>query len=149
MYTKVLKLLSHYYGWPTCHSCITCCTLTQQTQGTGDVWFSLRNKTYKNNSIVNLEDINSDDTALLCKTNFTDCCRRSGETALGSWIFPNGTPIQSSGKPWDFYRTRDEMVVQLHRRRGGEDGIYRCAIPDSMNVTQTIYIGVYNTSSGE
>ena len=37
----------------------------------------------------------------------------------------------------------------MHRRRGGEDGIYRCEIPDSMNVTQTIFIGVYTASSGE
>ena len=43
------------------------------------------------------------------------------------------------------------MMVQLNRRRGGEDGIYRCEIPDSMNVTQTIYIGVYtaDTSTGK
>ena len=39
----------------------------------------------------------------------------------------------------------------MHRRRGGEDGIYRCEIPDSVNVVQTIYIGLYttNTSIGE
>jgi len=40
-------------------------------------------------------------------------------------------------------------VVRLNRRRGGEDGIYRCEITDSMNVTQTIYIGVYTASTGE
>ena len=41
------------------------------------------------------------------------------------------------------------MVVRLHRRRGGVEGIYRCEIPDAMNVTQTIYIGVYSISTGE
>ena len=41
------------------------------------------------------------------------------------------------------------MVVCLNRRRGGVDGIYRCVIPDSMDVTQTIYIGVYTASTGE
>ena len=43
------------------------------------------------------------------------------------------------------------MVVTLNRRRGGEGGIYRCEILDSVNVIQTIYIGVYttNTSTGE
>ena len=42
-------------------------------------------------------------------------------------------------------------MVGLNRRRGGEDGIYRCEIPDSANVNQTIYIGVYtaNSSTGE
>ena len=37
----------------------------------------------------------------------------------------------------------------MNRRRGGVEGIYRCEIPDSMNVTQTIYIEVYSISTGE
>ena len=103
---------------------------------------------------MTLEDIGEgDDAALLCKTNFTACCRRpyTGENgpALGHWFFPNGTQAPSSGTMWDFYRTRGQMVVQLHRRRGGVEGIYRCEIPDSTNVTQTIYIGVYTTDTGE
>ena len=30
--------------------------------------------------------------------------------------------------------------------RGGVEGIYRCEIPDAMNVTKTIYIGVYSVN---
>ena len=41
------------------------------------------------------------------------------------------------------------MMVLLHRREGGVEGIYRCVIPDTMNVKQTVYIGVYTSSSGE
>ena len=41
------------------------------------------------------------------------------------------------------------MEVSLHRRRGGEEGIYRYMIPDMMNVNQTIYIGVYSATTGE
>ena len=37
----------------------------------------------------------------------------------------------------------------MSRRRGGVEGIYRCEIPDAVNVLQTIYIGVYSTSTGE
>ena len=123
--------------------------------GTGDVWFSLRNRTYQNNSIVTLEDIGEQDDALLCKTNLTACCRSSNTSdshALGNWFFPNGTRVPSrnvSGWGLDIYRTRGQMVVLLHRRRGGEEGIYCCEIPDAMNVTQTIYIGVYSASTGE
>ena len=40
-------------------------------------------------------------------------------------------------------------MVQLHRKRGGVDGIYRCEIPVLMNVNQSIYIGVYTASTGE
>ena len=68
---------------------------------------------------------------------------------IGNWFFPNGTRIPASVNQWDFHRTRGQMMVLLHRRRGGEEGIYHCDIPDTMNVTQTIYIGVYSASTGE
>ena len=119
--------------------------------GAGDVWFSLRNTTYQNNSIVMLEDISKgDDDALLCKTNYSACCGRSGMMpALGNWYFPNGSRVPSTDRQRDIYRTRGQMVVRMNRRRGGVEGIYRCEIPDAMNVTQTIYIGVYSASTGE
>ena len=101
-----------------------------------------------------LEDIGDElDDALLCITNQTVCCRPpyTGNMGpvLGDWYFPNRTVVLSVGVPSDIYRTRGHMVVHLHRRRGGEEGIYRCEIPDAMNFTQTIYIGVYSISTGE
>ena len=99
---------------------------------------------------MTLESIGKDDNgALLCKTA---CCQPphvgSNGSIIGNWFFPNGTRVPSEGSQWDFYRMRDQMVLQLYRRRGGVDGIYRCEIHDAMNVLQTIYIGVYNASSG-
>ena len=123
--------------------------------GAGDVWFSLGGTTYQNNSCVALEDIGSNNAdSLLCRTNSTKCCRKSdtnSEIALGRWFFPNGTivPSETTKPDWDFHRTRGKMMVRMHRRRGGVEGIYRCEIPDSTNVTQTIYIGVYTASVGE
>ena len=114
--------------------------------GADDIWFSLRNITYQNNSIVILEDIGEGDDALLCITNQTACCRNP---AIGNWFFPNGSRVPSSGNQWDIYRTRGQMVVHMHRRRGGVEGIYRCEIPDAVNVTQTLYIGVYSASTGK
>ena len=118
--------------------------------GTGDVRFSLNGTTYQNNSIVNLEDIGEKNTALFCITNQTACCippyTVKNGTVLGNWFFPNRTKVPSKG---DIYRNRGKMVVRLNRRRGGEDGIYHCESPDSVNVTQTIYIGVYTASTGE
>ena len=117
----------------------------------------LRGISYQNNSIVMLEDIGEGDDALLCLTNYTDCCQGydTGEMvgALGNWYFPNGTKVpyeavnRISGEKWDFYRDRGRIVVRMHRRRGG--GIYHCVIPDAMNVTQTIYYAVYSVSTGE
>ena len=91
-----------------------------------------------------LEDIGENDDALLCKTNQID-----EMSPIGNWFFPNETRVPSEGVSWDFYRNRGQMVVRLHRRRGGKEGIYRCEIPDAMNVIQTIYIGVYSASTGE
>ena len=124
----------------------------QTFPGAGDVWFSLRNETYQNNSCVTLEDIGDGD-ALLCVTNLTTCCRPpyTGDngSALGNWYFPNGTAVPSTGDQGDFHITRGQMEVALQHKRGGEEGIYHCEIPDSMNITQTIYIGVYTAASGE
>ena len=117
-----------------------------------NVWFSLNGTTYQNNSCVALEDIGENYTALLCMTRLTSCCKaphtKTG-SALGEWYFPNGTEVLGTGNLGDFYRTRDEMVVRMHRRRGGVAGIYRCEIPDSANVTQTLYIEVYTAGTGE
>ena len=117
----------------------------------GDVWFSLNGTTYQNNSLVTLEDIGEEDDALLCITDLTTCCHGTGEngSGIGDWFFPNGTKVLGTGEQWNLYRNRKNMSVLLSRRRGGEDGIYHCEIPVSMNVTQTIYIGVYTASTGE
>ena len=79
------------------------------------------------------------------------CCRRENGSHIGNWVFPDGSRVPTIHSNLGIYRTRGKMVVQLHRTRGGEDGIYRCEIPDSRSVTQNIYIGVYtaNTSDGE
>ena len=107
---------------------------------------------------MTLEDIGEDDTALLCVTNLTACCRppyTGPWFPLGKWFFPNGTIVPSifingnTGLEWDFYRDRGQMMVRMKRRRGGVEGIYRCEIPDSTNITQTIYVGVFNASTGE
>ena len=111
--------------------------------GAGDAWFSLRGTTYQNNSCVVLEDIGENDTALLCMTNFTSCCQSPEK---GSWFLPTGTRVETEGY---FDIDRGANVVRLQRRRGGVEGIYRCEILDSMNVTQTRYIGVYTTCTGE
>ena len=97
-----------------------------------------------------LEDIGEGDDSLLCITFQTACCRPPAVvSAIGNWFFPNGTRVPSSGSQWDIYRTRGQMVVLLHRKRGGVEGIYRCEIPDAMNEIQSIYIGVYSASTGE
>ena len=124
----------------------------------GDVWFSLNGTIYQNNSIVTLEDIGEREDSLLCITDITDCCRppytdNNNNNAIGNWFFPNETRVPGGGRQWDFHRTRGWRAVRLLRRRGGEEGIYRCVIPvpqsDAEDVTQTIYIGVYTANTGK
>ena len=102
---------------------------------------------------MTLEDIGKGSYALLCITDQSACCRPpytdDNGSVFGNWFFPNGTRLPSYGAYGGFYRSRDQMVVRLDRRTGGVDGIYRCEIPDAMNVTQNIYIGVYTTSNGK
>ena len=105
---------------------------------------------------MTLDDIGKLGVALTCVTDQPVCCRPPYRgSVLANWFFPNGTRLPSSsanyttGTKWDFFRTRGHMIVYMHRRRGGVNGIYRCVIPDAMNVTQTIYIGVYTASTGE
>ena len=101
-----------------------------------------------------LEDIGEGDDALLCMTDNRMCCGRGqspGRGILGNWYYPNGTVvpnriINNQSLQWDFYRNRGQSVVRMNRRRGGEEGIYRCVIPDTTGVDQTIYIEVYSKS---
>ena len=104
-----------------------------------------RGTTYHNNSIVKLEDIGQGDDALLCVTDLPS----QVQPTLGNWFFPNLTRVPSSGAKWDYFRTRGQSVVHLQRRRGGEEGIYRCEIPDAAGVVQTLYIGVYSKDTGK
>ena len=118
------------------------------------VRFSLRGTTYHNNSLVTLADIGQGDDALLCITNLTACCwcpytDPIGKQAAGNWYFSNETRVVSSGNQWDFHRTRGWMVVHMHHRRGGDDGIYCCVIPVTASIYHTVYIGVYTASTGK
>ena len=94
---------------------------------------------------MNLEDIGDGDAALLCMTNLTGV----NESVRGNWYFPNETGVFSTHNDSEIYGTRSQMMLRLNRRKGGVEGIYHCKIFDAMNVTQAIYIGVYNTSTGE
>ena len=96
-----------------------------------------------------LESVGEGGDALFCVTDFHNCCRHpyTGEirNTMGNWFFPNGTRVPSN--QWDIYRTRGHMIVSLHHRRGGVNGIYRCEIPDAMNIIQTMYIRLYSADT--
>ena len=112
----------------------------------------LNGVTIPNHGFAVLDNIGEGDESLHCLTDLPACCRRpyTGpmRSALGNWFFPNGTRVVSSGNRWDFHRTRGQMVVFLHRRRGGATGIYRCNVPDQNGEQLNLYVGVYTANTG-
>ena len=46
------------------------------------------------------------------------------------------------------YVTRGDGVVYFNRRRGGQSGMWRCDIPDSNGVQQSIYIYLGTSVTG-
>ena len=75
--------------------------------------------------------------SLHCVTDNSDCCS-NGE---GDWYDrPGGEVHQGSDGDSTLYVTRGDGVVYLNRRRRGRSGMWRCDIPDSNGVQQSIYI---------
>ena len=98
---------------------------------------------------MTVDDIGQENDSLVCITDQHSHTENVTWPAIGNWYFPNGTRVPDNGTQWDFDETRGHMMIPMQRRGDLEDGIYRCEIPDTMNVTQTIYIGVYSASTGE
>ena len=105
-----------------------------------------------NNSYVDVDAIGENETALLCHTDKPDCCGKPNKA--GEWYFPNETRVRIKGQSQDneFYRDRGPQVVRLNRHNGSltERGLFQCEIPDSSNMTQTVYvhIGILSFKSG-
>ena len=111
---------------------------------------------YSNNSVVNLIDIGLNDNALFCYTNLSTCCRSVDYPIgglQGSWMFPEGNAVGSLNKADSnvFTRNRNERALVLHRgiSAAGPTGIFTCVIPDSNNVRQKVYFGIYNIDEGK
>ena len=93
---------------------------------------------------MNIDAIGEDDAALLCHTDKHDCCVESNKA--GEWFFPSGTQVRVKNSSQEFYRNRGMQVVRLNHRQGSftdlERGLFRCEIPDSSNMTQTVYVHI-------
>ena len=106
--------------------------------------------TYANNSIVTRTDIGTDSAALLCTTTYSPCCTGFGNPDT-QWFFPNGSQVQNNGN-LPYYRTRstNPRSVRLNRNtQGTTTGIFRCDIPDASGALQSIYVGIYDSGTGE
>ena len=105
---------------------------------------------YGNNSIVTVDDIAENDSALLCYTNSDECCENGQQASNREWYFPSGTTVGTNVSGVGFYRNRGPSVVRLNRRNNAmmPTGVFRCEIPDASGTNQSIYVGIYPEGSG-
>ena len=108
--------------------------------------FETRGNVLVNNSFIPRPRIGEGHNASLhCVTGNSDCCS-NGE---GNWYNERGGEVQQgSVGPSNLYVTRGNRVVYLNRRIGGRSGMWRCDIPDSNGVLQSIYIYLGTPGTG-
>ena len=83
--------------------------------------------------------------SLHCVTDNSDCCTNG----QGNWYDETGGEVhQGYDEDSNLYVTRGDGVVYLNRRRRGSSGMWRCDIPDSNGVQQSIYIYFGTRTSG-
>ena len=111
-----------------------------------DVFLSLNGNIIPNNSLLNINNIDSTDTtALLCITNRPPSS--GSPNSGGNWFAPDGTRVGDIGSA-GFERNRGPMVVRLRRTTGTAQGIYWCTIEDATSTNRTFYVGLYNSGGG-
>ena len=109
--------------------------------------FEIKGDVLVNNSFIVRPRIGEGhNDSLHCVTNNSDCCS-NGE---GDWYDETGGEVQQGqvGDSDRVYVTRGDEVVYLNRRRGGTSGMWRCDIPDSTGVLQSIYIYLGTPDTG-
>ena len=111
--------------------------------------FELKGDVLVNNSFIvrgppaNIGEGNND--SLHCVTDNSECC----SNGQSDWYDERGRQVQQgSDGNHSMYVTRGDGVVYLNRRRGGSSGMWRCDIPDSNGVQQSIYIYLGTPMSG-
>ena len=105
--------------------------------------------TYPNNSIVTNTDIGTSSAALLCTTTYTPCCT-SGNPET-QWFFPNGSQVPNNPSlPYQRNRGRyPGRVILIRNSESTTTGIFHCDILDASGVTQSLYVGIYDSGTGE
>ena len=111
--------------------------------------FEFRREVLRNNSFVvrgaptNIGE--GQDDSLHCVTDNSECC----SNGQGNWYDEKGDEVhQGSDGNSDLYVTRGQGVVYLNRRTRGSTGLWRCDIPDSSGVQQSIYIYLGTPETG-
>ena len=101
-----------------------------------------------NNSYIYYTNISDGNGALKCKTDNHNCCNNSDN---GTWIDDRGTAVhQGADGATCLYVTREQGVASLNRKSNctpDTSGLWRCDIPNSSEVVQSLYIYVSNDTT--
>ena len=113
------------------------------------VGLTLNSMTLTNNSVVTSTDIGTGSAALLCTTTYRPCCNAANPET--QWYFPNGTQVPNNpALPYQRTRRRDLGAVILNRNYGTTTtGMFHCDIPDDNGVLRSLYVGIYDSTTGE
>ena len=102
--------------------------------------FEIGDRVLTNNSYIDRGGIGVGEASLKCVTDYSDCCAGAGSD-VGNWFDRNGNEVhQGVDGATDLYVTRGGGVVYFNRITGGAPGMWRCDIPDSDGMIQSIYI---------
>ena len=115
-----------------------------------ELGFFLNGTLLPNNSIVLLNDIGKEGSALYCLTDRENCCTGKIGMRPGLWKFPNGSNV-SNDKYTDIYIRRGSSSIRLNRERNimAPTGVYKCLMPNSgATILETLLIGIYSDSQG-
>ena len=116
--------------------------------------FEQDNRVLPNNSYIIYSEITTGDRALKCMTDRVDCCT---DPDVGNWRDERGRAVQQRANGANcLYVTRGQGEVSLNRNIAcvPDPGLWRCDIPDSSGVIQSMYIyigsgGSPGTPNGE
>ena len=103
----------------------------------------LGDRMYFENDVVLITDIGEGDNALLCVTEYEDCCNAQ-ITVAGEFYYPDGSIVGVRASGDSLYRNRGDQLIRLNRRNGATSplGRYRCDIPDASGTTRSVYINI-------
>ncbi len=99
----------------------------------------LSGKSYPNNSMVSIREIEVGNNALLCVTDNQNCC---SSNSGGEFYYPENNEVNIRPFGESFYRNRRSQVVRLNRRNDAVSplGTYRCDILDSTGKFRSMFI---------
>ena len=103
-----------------------------------------------NHTYLNLSQVgNTTSRSVSCWTNYLSCCMVF-HREQGGWYLPSGLIFWGSISTPDIYVEHGYQEVRLIRKNNANrpSGIYRCDIPTSTSVMQSLYLGLYYDSGG-